>query len=194
MHPSVEAYVAAVLRAASLAPRDAARVMDELLSHLDAFDRVARERKLSDQEVTDMLDREFGNAQELGGMIADAKGRFRTYLKKEARKLPYTVAAAVVIALLIRWQAVESFRATGASMSPAIEEGHRFLVNKLAYRFGAPAEGDLVVFRDGDRAVVSRVDAVRGDEVRVAKLSPPGSGERTLAAGDLLGRVCLVGR
>ena len=37
-------------------------------------------------------------------------------------------------------------RVDGFSMNPSLENGEYILVNKLAYKVGAPARGDIIVF------------------------------------------------
>ena len=113
MHPATERYVREVLAAASLARRDEAEVREELSGHLEFL---GNHSGLAGEEVYAMIEKEFGSAGEIGGEIARAKGRFLTYLKKQARRLPPALAAAAVLALLLRWQVVQVFEAKGACM------------------------------------------------------------------------------
>lgn len=64
------------------------------------------------------------------------------------KELPVLVVLALGIALLIKAFLVQAFYIPSASMEPTLERGDRVLVNKLSYRFGDPARGDVVVFRD----------------------------------------------
>jgi inner membrane protease subunit 1 len=58
------------------------------------------------------------------------------------------------------------YRVEGESMTPSIAPGERVLVNKAAYWFGRPREGDLVVLRDPrdrHRLLIKRIDAPAGE-------------------------------
>jgi signal peptidase I len=63
-----------------------------------------------------------------------------------------------------------SFRTPTESMVPTIGVGDRTLVNKLAYEFGEPERGDIVVFgsaKDEDQDLVKRVVGLPGDVVTI---------------------------
>lgn len=63
-----------------------------------------------------------------------------------------------------------SFRTSTESMVPTIGVGDRTLVNKLAYAFGEPERGDIVVFgsaNDEDQDFVKRVVGLPGDVVAI---------------------------
>lgn len=65
-----------------------------------------------------------------------------------------------------------SFRTATESMVPTIGIGDRTLVNKLAYDFGGPERGDIVVFgstEDEDQDLVKRVVGLPGDVVAVER-------------------------
>lgn len=55
---------------------------------------------------------------------------------------------ALVIAVLIKTFLIQPFWIPSESMLPTIEINDRVMVNKLAYRFGEPHRGDVVVFND----------------------------------------------
>jgi signal peptidase I len=79
--------------------------------------------------------------------------------------LQLVVLAALIAAFFVRMPQV-----SGLSMAPHILSGDYVVINTFAYRFGAPARGNIVAFRhDGDsRAVfIKRVIAVPGDRVRI---------------------------
>jgi signal peptidase I len=62
----------------------------------------------------------------------------------------------------------ELARVDGSSMAPTVLHGDRLIVDKLAYRFGAPASGDVVLFRSPvhpDEAYVKRIVARPGDTI-----------------------------
>jgi signal peptidase I len=81
------------------------------------------------------------------------------------------VAAAFAIALLVQAFIVKPFTIHQVSMRPTLEEGDRILINRLAYRFGEPSRGDIVVLRSPINAqedLVKRIVAVAGDRVAVS--------------------------
>ena len=161
MH-NLEQYVNRIIEIADLAPRDARRVRGELQCHLGELLGAGNRQNLSESEVMNMVEKEFGNPEELGAMIARAKGRFRTYLKKQARRLPLSLAAAVVLAFAIKATAFEAFRVTTDSLSPRVPARSRLLVNKLSRHVDA---NDVIVFRlDADYKVgiVRQTDPDRG--------------------------------
>ncbi len=56
------------------------------------------------------------------------------------------VALAVGLALAIQAYLVKPYQIPSKSMEPTLDVGQRVLVNRLAYRFGDPSAGDVVVF------------------------------------------------
>jgi signal peptidase I len=61
-------------------------------------------------------------------------------------------------------------RVDGSSMEPTLHTGEFVIVNKLAYKFGAPALGDIIVFhfpRDPDQEYIKRVIGLPGDQVTI---------------------------
>ena len=61
-------------------------------------------------------------------------------------------------------------RVDGASMEPTLQSGEFVIVNKLAYFFGEPNIGDIIVFhfpRDPDQEYIKRVIGLPGDRVEV---------------------------
>lgn len=71
------------------------------------------------------------------------------------RELPLLVLVALVVAILIKTFLIQAFFIPSASMRDTLIEGDRVMVNKLAYRFGEPGRGDVIVFdspleEDGD--------------------------------------------
>jgi signal peptidase I len=80
------------------------------------------------------------------------------------------VAWGVASVLLLGTFVAEPFAVPSASMMPTLRPGDRVVVDKLAYRFGEPRRGDLVVFhapRGGDELLLKRVVAVGGQSVGV---------------------------
>lgn len=115
----------------------------------------------------------------------------RTKIRDFVREILQTVLLAMLIFLLLR-SVADTFRVSGASMEPTLEEGQLLGVNKLAYAhldgtpleglmpstrhgsveyvFGGPQRGDIAVFRlriGRNRALVKRVIGLPGDGVLI---------------------------
>lgn len=61
-------------------------------------------------------------------------------------------------------------RVDGYSMTPTLQNGEFILINRLAYRFGEPQRGDIIVFnypRNPEQQFIKRVIGLPGDEVRI---------------------------
>ncbi len=85
------------------------------------------------------------------------------------RELVETVVLSLIIFLLIR-QVVQNYRIENHSMEPNFYEGQFVLVNKIAYRLGQPARGDVVVFhnpRNTEEDYIKRIIGLPGDQVEV---------------------------
>lgn len=85
------------------------------------------------------------------------------------RELVETVVLSLIIFLLIR-QVVQNYRIESHSMQPNFYEGQFILVNKLAYKIGTPARGEVIVFHNPnnhDEDYIKRVIGLPGDMVRV---------------------------
>ncbi len=54
---------------------------------------------------------------------------------------------------------------TGESMQPTLRTGQLAWTNKLAYRFGPPRRGDIVVVHTGRGQVVKRIIGLPGEEI-----------------------------
>jgi signal peptidase I len=57
-------------------------------------------------------------------------------------------------------------------MAPTLADQDRLIVNKIAYRFGAPHVGDIVMLYyplNPDKSFVKRVIAEEGDQVRIVE-------------------------
>src|SRR3954462_5995925 len=98
---------------ASLARRDQARVRAELKDHLAELAAEARKHSPTQEEITAMLESEFGKPEVVGKGIADAKGRVRPSFKKWKRGVPIALAACLVLNFSIRWAIAEPFYVPG---------------------------------------------------------------------------------
>ena len=92
-------------------------------------------------------------------------------IQKTRLAWPIRVLAAVLLsAALLRLFVVQPYIIPSSSMEPAMVPGDRILVNRVAYRFWAPARGDIVVFtypRDPSRTFIKRVVALEGETVEL---------------------------
>lgn len=82
------------------------------------------------------------------------------------------IVLALGVAFVLRSFVVQSFYIPSESMTPTLQIGDRVLVNKLAYRFGDPSRGDIVVFEappgEGNpeiKDLIKRVIALPGETV-----------------------------
>jgi signal peptidase I len=62
------------------------------------------------------------------------------------RELPFLILVALIVAIVIKTFLIQAFFIPSESMYDTLTEGDRVMVNKLAYRFGEPARGDVIVF------------------------------------------------
>jgi signal peptidase I len=100
----------------------------------------------------------------------DAPPVWRTRLGQELVVWLKTLASAAVYATLIVTFGFQVARVEGFSMQPTLQDNDRLIVNKLAYRFGDPKVGDIVMLyspQEPDKALVKRVIAQAGDVVRI---------------------------
>ena len=73
------------------------------------------------------------------------KGKKRSGVVKFLVDILETLIWAVVLFVLINLVSAR-VRVDGASMLPTLTNGELVIVNKLAYRLGEPARGDIIVF------------------------------------------------
>jgi signal peptidase I len=84
------------------------------------------------------------------------------------------LAIALVVSADVGWTAFRELafqvaRIEGSAMSPTLRDQDRLIINKLAYQFGAPQVGDVVMMqypKDPTRSFVKRIIAASGDTVR----------------------------
>lgn len=78
------------------------------------------------------------------------------------------VAYSIALMVVVRAFVAEPFGVPTTSMAPTLHPGDHVLVNKLAYRFGGPRRGDLVVFRPPSGGLMlKRVIGLGGDRVSI---------------------------
>jgi signal peptidase I len=81
-----------------------------------------------------------------------------------------TVVLSVLLFLAINTISAR-IRVDGFSMEPTLRNGEFVIVNKLAYQFGKPGTGDVIVFhypRDPEQEYIKRVIGLAGDKVKIA--------------------------
>jgi len=91
-------------------------------------------------------------------------------MDRTVRDILETVIAALVIAVLVRGFIIEPYVVNGPSMEPTLWTGERLFISKLAYRFGKPQRGDIVMFRyplNPEKDYVKRVIAIPGDTIEM---------------------------
>ncbi|HKY84775.1 MAG TPA: signal peptidase I [Anaerolineales bacterium] len=84
-------------------------------------------------------------------------------------ELLQTVVVATIIFLAVNLVTAR-IRVEGSSMEPSLHDGELVVINRLAYRWGAPQRGDIVVFHfplDPDRRFIKRVIGLPGEHVVV---------------------------
>lgn len=162
----IEDYINQIIKFSNLAKTDEQRVRRELQNHLQELLNEGHKSGLTESEVIIMVERDFGNPEELGNMIAEAKGKFRTYLKKEARKLPITLAAAFIVISAIYLFVAQPFTVKTDSISPVVPQNSKILVNKLTHDFKA---NDVVVFRTENEKRCGIIKAVDKDNIIVSR-------------------------
>jgi signal peptidase I len=84
-------------------------------------------------------------------------------LGRQAAEWVLVLAVAGAAAFVIRSFVVQRFFISGPSMLPTMHDGDQILVWKLAYRFGQPGRGDVVVFDriTTDGAIVQHDDLIK---------------------------------
>jgi len=84
-----------------------------------------------------------------------------------AREIVETIALTLIIFLVIRF-AIQSYRVSGTSMVPNLQNNEYVVVNKMAYLFHPPERGDVIVFHyplDTTKDFIKRVIGIPGDTI-----------------------------
>lgn len=89
---------------------------------------------------------------------------------RSLREWILVIVIAVVVATVLRTYVVQQFYIAGPSMETTLFGDDRVLVNKLAYRFGDPERGDVVVF---DR-ITTNGDTIHHDDLIKRVIGLPG--------------------
>jgi signal peptidase I len=100
-------------------------------------------------------------------------------LKSASKKTLFVLLGLVIIILaflgiqyywLIPGVSIQSFRMTGESMRPSLQEGDRILVSRLYYSNHEPRRGDLVLFRspwNSKQWYLKRIVALGGETLEI---------------------------
>lgn len=81
-----------------------------------------------------------------------------------------TLLLVIALSVAVRVYVIEPYTVSGRSMQPALADGDRLLVAKLAYHAQLPRRGDIIVFRsphDAASDYVKRVIGLPGDQVEL---------------------------
>lgn len=100
-------------------------------------------------------------------------------------ELPGLLLLAFLLALLLKAFVVQAFYIPSMSMEPTLAVGERVLVNKLAFLFGGPERGAVVVFSDE----TGPAGQPRGFLGRVGELFASGLGLPTSGERDFIKRI-----
>lgn len=93
----------------------------------------------------------------------------KKYRKREAIGWTVSLAAAVIIALALRFFVFEFVCVDGESMLPVLCSDEYVFMEKVAYWFSGPQRGDIVIcsFPDSEDSYIKRVVGLPGDRVEV---------------------------
>ncbi|BAI79629.1 signal peptidase I [Deferribacter desulfuricans SSM1] len=81
-----------------------------------------------------------------------------------------SLVVAFVIAMIIRAFIIQAYKIPSGSMLNTLLIGDHILVNKLAYKFGKPKRGDIIVFEwpvEPEKDFIKRVIATPGDKFQL---------------------------
>jgi signal peptidase I len=78
------------------------------------------------------------------------------------------IVVALLLAVVIRGFVLEPTYVQGPSMLNTMKTGDKVIINKLIYRFVAPARGDVIVFHSSEeRDLIKRVIGLPGETIQV---------------------------
>jgi signal peptidase I len=109
------------------------------------------------------------------------------------QELPLLVVVAFAIALLLKTFLLQAFYIPSESMLPTLEKGDRVIVEKISYRIGDPARGDIVVFDNAFQDEGSPPEAERSIVTRIGDSLRALFGLPTEGHSDIIKRVMAVG-
>jgi len=87
------------------------------------------------------------------------------------RQLLESLLPAVALVLFVNLLLAQPRVVHGQSMEPSLHENQRVIVNLLAYRFGEPKRGEIIILdvpeRDGGPPLIKRVIGLPGDTIEI---------------------------
>lgn len=93
--------------------------------------------------------------------------------KSEILEWVKTIAVAIILAFVIT-QFIRPTIVNGQSMYPTLDHNDYLIINRMAYKFGEPSKGDIIVFSTNlkqengeNKDLVKRVIAVEGDHLKI---------------------------
>ncbi len=94
----------------------------------------------------------------------------KEYRDREIKGWIISIAAAVIIALALRFFVFEFIRVEGPSMQPTLYSDEYVFMEKVTYWFRHPERGDIVIcsFPKSNQSFVKRVIGEPGDSLKVA--------------------------
>lgn len=77
---------------------------------------------------------------------------------------------AFIIAVLVRVFVIDAFSVNGDSMSPTVNNKEYVIINRMAYLFGQPERGDIVVTqpRNSYMKIIKRIAGIPGDRLEIS--------------------------
>ena len=84
--------------------------------------------------------------QRIHGRAASRRAATRRTRRRFFAELPFLLVAALILTVLVKGFLIQAFFIPSRSMEPTLDVGDRVVVNRLAYRVGDPAHGQVVVF------------------------------------------------
>lgn len=103
--------------------------------------------------------------------ILPKSGPSRSKRHSLSREIVETIVLTLLIYFAVHFS-LQPYAVDGPSMQPGLHTGEKVLVNLLAYDFGSPQRGDVIVFHpptsnDPNLYYVKRVIAVPGDTIQI---------------------------
>lgn len=89
---------------------------------------------------------------------------------KQLAEWIFAVAIGIAIAVLLRFFVVEGYRVSGESMMPTFQHGDYVFAEKVSYKVGELAYGDIVILEtdtEEGKKIIKRVMGLSGDHIAV---------------------------
>jgi len=96
------------------------------------------------------------------------KRRIKNKILREVVEYAFALAIAAVVFFVVYNYVARTGIVDGVSMNDTLRHGQIVVINKVAYWFNEPRQGDIVTFPDPEnpeRHLIKRIVAVSGDEV-----------------------------